>query len=100
MAGTERGTSSIIKSGQKDTEASITEHIFLEKSDLSFLKLSFLRLRVTAYSLLIHAFTYSLYIGPCSVACNMTSYSHSYHSIKFIHCSAPQRDVLRDKMVL
>ena len=29
----------------------------------------------------------------------MTGYSHSYHSIKLFHCSAPQRDVLSDKMV-
>ena len=30
----------------------------------------------------------------------MTGCSHSYRSIKFIHCSAPQRDALSDKMVL
>ena len=29
---------------------------------------------------------------------NMTGCSHSYHSIKLVHCSAPQRDVLSDKM--
>ena len=28
----------------------------------------------------------------------MTGYSHSYHSMKLIHCSAPKRDVLSDKM--
>ena len=50
-------------------------------------------------SLLIHRFTYSLFIGLCSVTCNMTGYSHSYHSIKLIHCGAPQRDLLSDKMV-
>ena len=46
-------------------------------------------------SLPIHEFTYSF-----SVTSNMTSYSHWYHSIKLIHCDAPQRDVLSDKMVL
>ena len=51
-------------------------------------------------SLLIHAFAYSLFIGLCSVAFNMTGYSHSYHSIKLIHYHAPQRDVSSDKMVL
>ena len=30
----------------------------------------------------------------------MTGYSHSYHSIKLIHCGAPQRDVLSDNGVL
>ena len=44
-------------------------------------------------------FTYSLFIDLCSASSNMTGYSHSYHSIKLIHCSAPQRDVLSDKMV-
>ena len=44
-------------------------------------------------------FTYSLFIGLCSASSNMTGYSHSYHSIKLIHCSAPKRDVLSDKMV-
>ena len=44
-------------------------------------------------------FTYSLFIGLCSVTSNMTGYSYSYHSIKLIHYSAPQRDVLSDKMV-
>ena len=48
--------------------------------------------------LLIHEFTYSLFIDLCSVTSNMTSYSHSYRSIKLIHCGAPQRDVLSDKM--
>ena len=50
-------------------------------------------------SLLFHEFTYSLFIGLCSVTSNMTGYSHSYHSMKLIHCGAPQRDVLSDKMV-
>ena len=56
--------------------------------------------KVTGDSLLIHVFAYSLFIGHCSVTSDMTGYSHSYHSIKLIHCSAPQRDVLSDKMVL
>ena len=43
-------------------------------------------------------FTYSLFIGLNSVTSNMTGYSHSYHLI-LIHCSAPRRDVLSDKMV-
>ena len=30
---------------------------------------------------------------------DMTGYSNSYHLIKLIHCNAPQRDVLSDKMV-
>ena len=50
-------------------------------------------------SLLINEFTYSLFIDLCSVTSNITGYSHSYHSIKFIHCGAPQRDILSDKMV-
>ena len=58
------------------------------------------RLKVTGGSLLIHAFAYSLFIGLCLVTSNMTGYSHSYHSIKLIHCGAPQRDVLNDKVVL
>ena len=58
------------------------------------------KLKVAGDSLLIHAFGYSLFIGLCSVTFNMTGYSHLYHSIKLIHCSAPQRDVLSDKMVL
>ena len=57
-------------------------------------------LKVTGDSLLIHELAYSLFIGLCSVTCNMTDYSHSYHSIKLIHCGALQRDVLSDKMVL
>ena len=55
--------------------------------------------KVTGDSLLIHEFTYSLFIGLCSVTSNMTGYSHSYHSIKLIHYGEPQRDVLSDKMV-
>ena len=55
--------------------------------------------KVTGDSLLIHEFTYLLFIGLCSVTCDMTGYSHSYHSIKLIHCGAPKRDVLSDKMV-
>ena len=55
--------------------------------------------KVTGDSLLIHEFAYSLFIGLCSVTSNMTSYFHSYHSIKLIHCGAPQRDVLSDKIV-
>ena len=50
-------------------------------------------------SLLIHKFTYSLFIGLCLVTSNMTRYAHSYHSLKLIYCGAPQRDVLSDKMV-
>ena len=56
--------------------------------------------KVTGDSLLIHGFTYSLFIGLCSVTSNMTGYSHSYHSIKLIHCGAPQRDVLSGHSVL
>ena len=55
--------------------------------------------KVTGDSFLIHEFTYSLFTGLCSVTSDMTGYSHSYHSIKLIHCGAPQRDVLSDKMV-
>ena len=40
-----------------------------------------------------------LFIGLCSVTSNMTSYSHSYHSIKLITEVSPQGDVLSDKMV-
>ena len=43
---------------------------------------------------------YSLFISLCSVTSDMTGYSHLYHSIKFIHCGATQRDVFSDKMVL
>ena len=56
--------------------------------------------KVTGDSLLIHEFTYPLFIGLRSVTSNMTDYSHSYHSIKLNHCPAPQRDVLSDKMVV
>ena len=55
--------------------------------------------KVMGGSLLIHEFTYSLFIGLCSVTSNMTGYSHSYHSIKLIQCSAPQRHVLSDEVV-
>ena len=55
--------------------------------------------KVTGDSVLIHEFTYSLFIGLCLVNSNMTGYSNSYHSIKLIYCGAPQRDVLSDKMV-
>ena len=58
------------------------------------------RFKVTGNSLLIHAFPYSLFFGLFSVTSNMTGYSHSYLSIKLIHCGTPQRDVLCDKMVL
>ena len=44
-------------------------------------------------------FTYSSFIGLCSVTSNMTGYSHSYHLMKLIHYSAPQRDVLSDTTV-
>ena len=58
--------------------------------------------KVTGDSLLIHDI-YILIIdwslGLCSVTSGMTGYSRSYYSIKLIHCSAPQRDVLNDKMV-
>ena len=56
-------------------------------------------IKVTGDSLLIHAFACSLFIGLCLVTSDMTGYSHPYHSIKLIHCGAPQRDVLSDKMV-
>ena len=52
--------------------------------------------KVTGDSSLIHDFTYLLF---CSASSNMTGYSHSYHSVKLIHYSATQRDVLSDKMV-
>ena len=55
--------------------------------------------KVTGDSLLIHEFTYSLFIGLCSVTSNMTGYSHWYDSIKLIHCGAPQEGLLSDKMV-
>ena len=55
------------------------------------------RSRVTACKFMI--FTCSLFIGLCSVTAHMTGYSVSYHSIKLIHCSALQRNVLSDKMV-
>ena len=50
-------------------------------------------------SLLIHEFTYSLFIGLRSGTSNMTGYSHSYHQIKLIHCSAHQSDVLSGESV-
>ena len=50
--------------------------------------------KVSGDSLLIYEFTCSLFIGLCSVTSDLTGYSHSYHSIKLIHCGAPQRDVL------
>ena len=57
-------------------------------------------LRSRGDSLLIHEFAYSLFIGLFSVTSNMIGYSDSYHSIKLIHCGAPQRDALSDKVVL
>ena len=42
----------------------------------------------------------SLLIHEFAVTPDMTGYSHSYHSIILIHCGAPQREVLSDKMVL
>ena len=48
--------------------------------------------RVTGDSLLINEFAYSLFISLCSITSDMTGYSHSYHSIKLIHCGAPERD--------
>ena len=57
-------------------------------------------LKVAGSSSLIHGFTCSLFIGVYSVISNMTNYSHSCHSIKCIHCGAPERDVLSDKIVL
>ena len=57
-------------------------------------------LEVTGDSLLIHEFAYSLFIGLCSVTSDMTGYSHLHYSIELIHCGAPQRDVLSDKIVL
>ena len=56
--------------------------------------------KVTGDILLIHAFAYSLFIGVYSVISNIIGYSHSFHAIKLIHCGAPQRDVLSDKIVL
>ena len=47
--------------------------------------------KVMGDSLLVHELTYLLFIGLCSVTSNMTGCSHSYHSIKLIHCGAPQR---------
>ena len=67
---------------------------------ISLLDDAWISVKVTGDSLLIHEFAYSLFIGLCSVTSNMTGYSHSYHSIKLIHCGAPQRDVLSDQMVL
>ena len=55
--------------------------------------------KATGDSLLIHEFTYSLFIGLSLVTSNMTGYSHSYHSIKLIHSGASKKDVLSDKMV-
>ena len=57
-------------------------------------------IKVAGDSLLIHAFAYSLLVGVYLVISDMTGYSHSCHSIKLIHCDAPQRDVLSDKMAL
>ena len=57
-----------------------------------------LRSRVTVW--LFHEFAYLLLTGLCSVTSDMTDYSHSYQSIKLVHCGVLQRDVLSDKMVL
>ena len=56
--------------------------------------------KVTGDSSLIHdiyifIIRWSLFV----IQFHMTGYSHSYHSIKLIHCSVPQREVLSDKMV-
>ena len=56
--------------------------------------------KVTGDSSLIHEFAYAIFIGLCSVSSNITGYSHSYHSMKLIHCRAPQKNVMSDKMVL
>ena len=55
--------------------------------------------KVTGDSLLIHAFAY-IFVDVYSVNSDVTGHSHSFHAIKLIHCGAPQRDVLSDKMVL
>ena len=62
--------------------------------DKNFLQSLRMPAKVTGDSLLIHKFTYSLFIGLCSVTSDRL-----LHSIKLIHCGAPQRDVLSDKMV-
>ena len=60
-----------------------------------------LLVKVTGDSLLIHAFAYHLlYVGVYLFNSNTTGHSHSFHAIKLIHCGAPQRDVLSDKIVL
>ena len=58
------------------------------------------RVKVTGSSFLIHAFACSLFIGLCSVTSNMIGHFHSHHAIILIHCGAPLRDVLSNKMVL
>ena len=58
-------------------------------------------LKVTDDSLLFHAFAYHYSsVSSHSVNSDMTGHSHSFHAMKLIHCSASQRDVLSDKMVL
>ena len=49
-------------------------------------------------SLLIYDI-YILIIHWSLASSDMTGYSHLYHSIKLIHYSAPQRDVLSDKIM-
>ena len=59
-----------------------------------------LAIKVAESSLLIHAFAYSLFVDVYSVISDMTGYSHSCHSIKFVHCGVPERDVLSNKIVM
>ena len=66
---------------------------------LSEYHLFYLEVNLMPYGFLFMIFTYSLFIGLCSASSNMTGYSHSCHSIKLVHCSALQRDVLSDKIV-
>ena len=54
-------------------------------------------LKFTDNSLLILAFSYSLFIGLRSVT---SGYSDSYHSIKLIPCGVPQIGVLSDKIFI
>ena len=56
---------------------------------------------VAGDSLLIHACADTYYsLVSVALSPNVTSYPHSCHLIKLIHCGTPQKDVLSDKMVL
>ena len=57
-------------------------------------------IKVASDNSLIHAFACSLFVGVYLVISNMIGCSHSCHSIKLIHCGAPQKDHVIGKLFI